>query len=672
MPSSLRATLVRARGADLKLAAVSLALAAALGVLGWWQYRSVREASAAERDRMQALLASRAAQFERDLDRELTRAFVWLQVDAPSASGDSRRSLPDRLARWYEESPHPALLKSIHVVRTSSPPGDPHAILTTSRYDRDTGALVEAPLPSELSHLRERLLERDRDRDREGGFGGRRFRLGPPIDPVGPALIVGRPWFRRSRSADGMGPAGAAGAGRPVTDAGTRAVAAAAEDPDHDVVAIMALLDTSYLAGTLLPALAADHFPPDERFAFRLRVTRVADDQPLFAWPAGAASVDFSRPDATIDLLRLRIEDFSRFMLTRPSGDGGGPGQARVEPSPPAGDPFQIAVLQRATAAPAQEGRGEAVVIGAPDGRPAVWRLALVHRDGSLDEAVARTRRWNLGASLGMLLILAAGMGVVLVASRRAQRLAHERLEFVAGVSHELRTPLSVIRSAAENLADGVVADGAQVRRYGQLIASEGRRLSTMVDDVMAFAGMETGRGAAGTQSVSVADIIDGCLTRVRADVTAAGVTLEVTRPDRLPSVDGDPDALVRALVNLVNNAVKYAADGGWIGVSADVIRERGRRMVRLSVSDRGPGIASSERSRVFEPFFRGADAITRQIHGNGLGLSLVQRTSAQHGGRVTLDGNTPQGCVFTIVLPVATSAAATRVTLGDEAPAAR
>ena len=180
MPSSLNAGLVGARRADVRLAVVSLGLAAALGVIGWWQYRSVSDASAAEHDRMQALLASRAAQFERDLDRELTRAFVWLQVDAPSVSGEPRRSLPGRLARWYDESPHPELLKSIYVVRAAEAgPGAPQAAPSTFRFDRDAATLVEAPLPPELQHLRERLAERDRDRDREGGFGGREA---PPLD----------------------------------------------------------------------------------------------------------------------------------------------------------------------------------------------------------------------------------------------------------------------------------------------------------------------------------------------------------------------------------------------------------------------------------------------------------------------------------------------------------
>ena len=599
----------------------------------------MREASEAERDRMRALLASRAAQFERDLDRELTRAFVWLQVDAPAPTGEPRRSVTERLARWYEESPHPALLETIYVIRTTDAAPAQAPAVTTARFDPATSALVDAPLPAQYAHVVDRLTARDRDRD--PSFGLRRQRFGPPIDPNGPALIVGRPWFRRGRPADRQGDAAASP---------TRA-----DEPDHDVAAMVAVLGTDYLTRTLLPALAAEHFPPDERFAFRLRITRAADGQAVFAWPADGAVVDFSRPDATVDLLRLRVEDFSRFMLTRAT-----PGDAAAASPltpPPGGDRVEIAVLQQPTpSTPPEPGRADAVVIGAPDGRPPVWTLALVHRDGSLDEAIGRTRRWNLGAGLGMLIILGAGMAFVLVASRRAQRLAHERLEFVAGVSHELRTPLSVIRSAAENLADGVVADAPQVQRYGQLIATEGRRLSTMVDDVMAFAGMEAGRTVAEPRPVEVAEVIDTCLDRVRGEIAAAGVTLDVTRASALPPVAGDADALVRVLVNLVSNAAKYASDGGWIGLSADTVRERGRTMVRLVVSDRGPGIRPDERARIFEPFFRGADAVTRQVHGNGLGLSLVQRTVAQHGGRVTLADNTPHGCVFTVLLPVASS----------------
>lgn len=671
MPSTLRSSLVPARRADVRLAIVGVLLASALAGLAWWQYRSVRQTSDAERDRMQALLASRATQFERDLDREVTRAFVWLQVDVPSATGEPRRTLADRLARWYEESPHPSLLSAIYAVRLAERPGD--APVTIQRFDRASRAFVDTAFPKELAHLEARFNDRDRDRDQ--GFPGRRFRVGGPIDPVAPALIVGRPWFRRGRSQDEP-PRGDTLGGRSGTDrrgdASSGRETPSTDDPEREVVALVAVLDTAYISGTLMPEIAAEHFPHDERFAFRLRVTRVADGQPLFAWPQDAGSGDFTRPDAVIDLLRIRGEEFSRFMLSRPNAEGQGDGAALRSDAAPSSERIEIAVLQPRDSGSPPAPRSESVVIGNADGRPSAWRLALVHRDGSLDEAVARTRRWNLAASLGMLLILGAGMGIVLIASRRAQRLAHERLEFVAGVSHELRTPLSVIRSAAENLADGVVADRTQVQRYGQLIASEGRRLSTMVDDVMAFAGMEAGQIGVDPQRVEVGHILDGCLARVRDEVSAAGLTIDVSRPPQVPHVQGDPDALIRALVNLVTNAVKYAADGGWIGLAVDVTRERGKPFVRITVSDRGPGIVAGERARVFEPFFRGADAVTRQVHGNGLGLSLVHRTVTQHGGRVTLHDNTPHGCIFTILLPVAPSSAAATAALGNEAPAAR
>src|SRR5207302_6342536 len=115
------------------------------------------------------------------------------------------------------------------------------------------------------------------------------------------------------------------------------------------------------------------------------------------------------------------------------------------------------------------------------------------HRQGSLDAIVTKSRRRNMAISIGVLGLLGASFLIVIASAQRERRLARQQMAFVAAVSHELRTPLAVICSAAENLSDGVVADGAQVKKYGSLIQTEGRRLGDMVERVMAFAGMTSG-----------------------------------------------------------------------------------------------------------------------------------------------------------------------------------
>ena len=123
--------------------------------------------------------------------------------------------------------------------------------------------------------------------------------------------------------------------------------------------------------------------------------------------------------------------------------------------------------------------------------------------------------------------------------------------------------------------------------------------------------------------------------------------------PD-LPIVIGDATALRSAVQNLVANAVKYGGRDRWVGVRAQHVHERRRSEVRITVSDHGPGIPAADLPHIFEPFYRGADAIERQIQGHGLGLSLVRRIVVAHGGKVNVSTRPGAGTSFTITLPAA------------------
>jgi signal transduction histidine kinase len=156
--------------------------------------------------------------------------------------------------------------------------------------------------------------------------------------------------------------------------------------------------------------------------------------------------------------------------------------------------------------------------------------LLVQHESGSLEAAVENVRRRNLAISFGVLLLLTISVGVLTLSSRRAHRLARQQMEFVAGVSHELRTPVAVIRSAAENLALGVVGSGDRVKQYGQAIETEARRLGDMVERVLQYAGIASGIATARVP-LAPADIIESA-----AD--AALHTSKSTRIDRQVASD--------------------------------------------------------------------------------------------------------------------------------------
>jgi signal transduction histidine kinase len=237
--------------------------------------------------------------------------------------------------------------------------------------------------------------------------------------------------------------------------------------------------------------------------------------------------------------------------------------------------------------------------------------------------------------------------------SRKAERLAQQQMEFVAGVSHELRTPVAVIRSAAENLASGVVS-GERVKRYGQMLEAESRRLGEMVERVLQYAGIESGLGLGTRAALAPAEIIDSAVETAMPLIGPEEVQIHRDIAPDLPPVIADAPALRSAIQNLVANAVKYGGRDRWVGIRAQHVRERRRSEVWITVSDHGPGIPTAELPHIFEPFYRGADALEKQIHGNGLGLSLVRRIVTAHGGRVSVSTKPGAGSAFTIVLPVA------------------
>jgi signal transduction histidine kinase len=205
---------------------------------------------------------------------------------------------------------------------------------------------------------------------------------------------------------------------------------------------------------------------------------------------------------------------------------------------------------------------------------------------------------------------------------------------------------VAVIRSAAENVADGVVTDPVQVRRYGAVIRDQAGRLTGMLEQVLSLAGAEARRAEA--QAIAPGDLVRSAVEDQAPELRSAGVPVELDIAPDLPPVAGDPDALRRAVGNLVANARRHAG-GSPLRVRAHRAHDGG---VDIDVEDRGPGIDPADLPHVFEPFYRGRRAIAEQVPGTGLGLAVVRGVTEAHGGNVSVRSRPAEGATFTLHLP--------------------
>jgi len=277
------------------------------------------------------------------------------------------------------------------------------------------------------------------------------------------------------------------------------------------------------------------------------------------------------------------------------------------------------------------------------------WQVSIRHRAGSLDAAVAEARSRNVIVSFGIFSLLAISVVIILLSARRAQQLARKQMEFVAGVSHEFRTPLSVIHAISENLADGLITERQEVERCGMVIRDDVRRLAGMVEQVLELAGAYRAKNLYQLQPINLTELIERVLAAYPAQER-----LEIEKqidPD-LPAVMADPAALSSAVRNILDNAAKYGGPAGWIGIKVHAHASNHNGAVQVIVEDKGIGISVADLPHVFEPFYRGRDVRAAQIHGNGLGLSLVKNIVEGHGGSITVASAEGQGTSFTITLP--------------------
>jgi signal transduction histidine kinase len=568
-------------------------------VLGALQYRWTGEISGAERQRLQASLRERLRQIQREFNSRISGFCAAVQPAPLLVDALGREQAYASQYRLWRQSHEPLFRRVALAV-----PSD--RSLAFFDLDMETMRFGPGEWPADWSAVRERL-QRRLYRERRGFEGA----------SAGPAIME-CPRF----------------------------------GPEGEQEWLLAEPDVAYLRRKTFPELLDRYLADSGKLDYDTEVVEAArPSHVIYQATLDPRHSIGETEDASVPLLDPPTLLAPSGRQIAPRGFGRGKRFAEAD-GLPRGRRWAFRLDAPSLGPP--EGRPS---LGPPEGRPGVWLLRVRHRAGSLEAQVARARARNLAVSGSLLALILATALLLVRLSRRAEQLADLQMNFVAGVSHELRTPLTVIHTAAFNLRGKLARQPEQVEKYGALIQRESGRLSSLVEQVLRFAGASAGRELRQREPVTVETLIERSLTGATGEgadpqTGSSRVVFEKRIPLDLPGVLADPEAMGHALRNLIENAIKYG--GSWVGIAAAAAPTRNGLAVEISVADHGPGIPADEIGHIFDPFFRGRQAILDQVHGTGLGLNLVKRIVEAHGGSLRVESVPGQGARFVVRLPAA------------------
>jgi signal transduction histidine kinase len=262
--------------------------------------------------------------------------------------------------------------------------------------------------------------------------------------------------------------------------------------------------------------------------------------------------------------------------------------------------------------------------------------------DPALTAAVRSADRTLILAALS----LALGLIMTARAVRASESLSELRAEFVATATHELKTPIAAIRAAGETMASGRVGTSTARQEYAELVVQESRRLSRLVENLLAWSRITDVTDAYVFEPTALATVVPRVCQEFGHQLRSAGFVTQIDVPVDLPLVRADATALGLLLDNLVDNAIRYSPTTRFLRITARPHRD----MVTLDVGDQGCGIPADEIEYVTRRFFRGRQMVA---NGTGLGLAIVKRIVADHGGRLAINSAVNVGTTVSVSLPI-------------------
>ena len=577
------------------------------------QYMWLTEVSEATRERMHKRVETDAHRFAEDFDREMQAAYYNFQTPAAVWKDSAWEEFSARYDFWKQKTLYPELIRGIYFFGK-----DPAS--TPLKYDPAHRAFVPAEADPTLIDIRDRYAKDPRS--------------GPVYDD---ALAMVLPIFESEKRMEHVmiRRVGIPRSGAPMVALPER------------FGSLIILLDDSTIKQHVLPDLTQKYFPEGD---FKLDVLNRAD-QPVFS------TQDLTASDTTANMFDMSPDNLLFFTARD------------AVPKVPEERQAGVVIDQRVEShtlsrtetvegktgtfnlelrTPGEKGRLRTSMLAGTTGGGEPWKLRIQHVSGSIETFVRGERNKSFLIGLGVYILLVGGIIAILLSAMRSRAFARRQIDFVSSVSHEFRTPLAVIYSAGENLADGVAKEENQVSRYGELIKGEGKKLSAMVEQILEFAGANSGKQKYRFSSTNVQEVVNDALNECRPLIDSGGFTVETDLQSDLPSLNADGLALSSAIQNLVANSIKYANGSKWIKISA----RNGDGRVKIAVEDKGIGIAASDLRQIFEPFYRSKEVVDAQISGNGLGLNLVKKIVEAHDGKISVESTPGVGSTFTIDLP--------------------
>jgi signal transduction histidine kinase len=593
----------------------SVVIVVVLAALQYWWSTRLSEATAV---RLADSLQMSMTNWQMDLFRDLLEVGLAMRTDTSDSGATGLDQYVRHLAEWRAVARYPDLVSSVYLLK-SNETKDAQAF----RLEPGARHFESAAVPPSLDAIRPALDATVRDLLRNYPPNGE------PAGASSSLTLDATVFGMRGSSAGWLFEPGIPALLHPVISESQRGHALQASSVDWIAIEL-----NPRVLRELLGELAQTYFQGTGGLDYEIAVVRRSSGgAPLYSSDAGFGAARVADADGLLDIFG-RSEEGAKGLpvhVFHAPSDNKPPGQLRLPFFP--------------------------LLAGTPG--DADWELVVRHRrGGALGAFVADMRRRDLAISAGVLLLVGLNLAMLIATSQRARRLAQLQMNFVTAVSHELRTPLTVIMSGADNICNGVVETKQQMQQYGTVIGNQARQLFGLVERILLFASTRQGRHRFEQIPLNVADVVTDALASTAGLIEAGDVAVECDIEPELPAVVGDASALSQCLQNLITNALKYGKEKRWLRIHASTA-DNGD--VEISVADRGIGIDREDLPHIFEPFYRSPAVRAAQIRGTGLGLPLSRSIAEAMKGKLTVTSSPGHGSIFTLHLPAAAQAFATR-----------